>query len=193
MTRPNGSFLLSLISGPYHLSASAPGAVRTSTNLSVGNDSISGIVLPLERSTYPVTGTVLGEGIGTPLIGVTVAAGAVASTETGAGGHFRLNLPNGSYELSARPLLGPLALEFSAVTLSLSVNGAGTAVNFTLPEAAQSLEILAVDAETGLGIGGAEGSVTARTGFGGWNRSPSRRTEAERSRCRCPRATTRSS
>ncbi|HEV2165352.1 MAG TPA: carboxypeptidase-like regulatory domain-containing protein [Thermoplasmata archaeon] len=166
VTRPNGSFLLSLTSGPYRLTVSAPGAVRVSVALSVGNASIRGLVLPLDRTTYPVTGSVLAEGTGAPIVGASVSAGSTASTLTGPSGRFHLDLPNGSYDLSARPVPGPLALEFSPVTLVLSVNGAGATVNFTLPSAAQSLQILAVDAETGLGVGGAQGAVSGRTSAG---------------------------
>jgi hypothetical protein len=164
----NGTFTLLLEAGHYRVTARWPGAEVSGIDVSVTNASIAGLTLELNRTMYRVDGTVLGPGsvAGLPGVWVTVEGTGVAN-ETGTGGRFALELPNGTYEISAAPPEGSLlAAEFSPVREGLSVDGSGAVVNLTLPELEVAEEIVAVDSETGLGVAGAVGTVRGTTSLG---------------------------
>ncbi|MCI4360059.1 MAG: carboxypeptidase regulatory-like domain-containing protein [Thermoplasmata archaeon] len=166
VSRPNGSFVLSLVSGEYRITVSAQGAKTRSVALNVTSAAQTGLLILLDVTTYSVTGTVRSEANAAPLGGVWVSAGPTARYETGPNGRYQLSIPNGSYEISARPASIELGNEFAAVTIALSVNGGGTNLDLSLPPKGEGFQILAVDAQTGLGVGGAAGTVAGLTNFG---------------------------
>lgn len=163
---PSGAFTLSLTSGSFRLTATAAGAVARSLSVQVTNRSVAGLNISMDRTTYPVTGTVADARDGAPIAGVEVSAGATARNETGPAGRYHLALPNGSYLIQATPIPALLGAEFSPVTIGISIDGAGTTLDLTLPEKGASLQILAIDARTGFGIAGAAGTVQGTSRFG---------------------------
>ncbi len=164
----NGSFALLLEAGEYRLTAKSQGAQVAGVDVTVTNASVTGVTFALLRTTYRIFGSVLGLGGagGLPGVWVTVEGTSVAN-ETGAGGRFALELPNGTYEIAATPPEGSLlAALYSGVREGVSIDGAGAVVNLSLPEREVAEEIVAVDSETGLGIVGAVGIVRGTTSFG---------------------------
>ena len=106
----NGSFSFTVPNGSYQLTATLSGYAASSANVSVSGQNVTGVSLVLHPTppppvgTYSVTGAVTDSTTGTPLSGATVTAnstGAPTATTTTVNGTYFLDLPNGSYVLTA--------------------------------------------------------------------------------------------
>ncbi|MCI4347334.1 MAG: carboxypeptidase-like regulatory domain-containing protein, partial [Thermoplasmata archaeon] len=166
LSQPNGSFALLVPSGVYRLTASANGARPAILSVTVRNASVTGIVVRFDPNLFLVQGAITGEGTHRPVAGASVRWGSSGFAITGPSGGFVLGLANGTYELSATPVLAPSATEFGVARLTLVVDGRSQWANLTLPANLRTTEVRAVDALTGLGIPAALGTLSGTSAFG---------------------------
>jgi hypothetical protein len=164
---PNGSFVLTVQPGSYTLVVGGPGARTAEVGLAVGNGSVSGIVVRLDRMAYTIAGTVTVLGASGGLGGISVDAEGVASALSGVDGRYALALPNGSYTLSVGPRTAPLLGEVGSVELGLTVNGGGTASeDVALPALGAPVTIEVVDGPGGHPVDGAAVTVVGGASLG---------------------------
>jgi hypothetical protein len=164
---PDGSFVMTLQPGRYALVADGPGARTSEVGLTVGNASVSGITIRLDRREYTIAGTVTVLGGSDGLGGISVDAGDAGSVVSGVDGSYRLALPNGSYTLTVGPVGAPLAGEVGSVELGLTVNGAGTtSEDVALPTVGAPVLIEVVSGDSGRPVGGAAVTVMGGAALG---------------------------
>jgi hypothetical protein len=123
-TGPDGTFSATVLSGDFSVSASAFGYVSsTPVAVSVDVDETETVAITLEAApTHDVTGTVLFEGSGDPVVGapVTLRGSPFEPAATGADGTFSFaDVPEGTYSLSVE--LGGCAASYDG---ELVVDGA---------------------------------------------------------------------
>jgi hypothetical protein len=163
---PNGSFVVTLQPGPYNLVVGGPGARTTEVGVTVGNASLSGITVRLDRMMYTIAGTVTVVGGNDGLGGISIDAGSAGSTVSGVDGRYQLALPNGSYTLRAEPSVGPLSGEVGSVQVGVTVNGGGSTADLALPSVQATVTIVVVGPVDSAPIEGASLTVEGGSSLG---------------------------
>jgi hypothetical protein len=170
-TNRSGEYRLSAPNGSYTMIVAAAGYLpRDRTVVVNGTPVLEDVSLDPQavNGTFPISGTVTDRATGASLGGAFVGVTGGASTVTNATGSYRLNEPNGSYQLAAS-LAG-----YRPAGANATVQGAETFLNFSLARAPPSqFQLLGtVSSEsTGAPVVGAivtlDGGIASRTNGSG--------------------------
>ena len=162
----SGDFELTLAWGTYQISASAPGYVTTSRNVTV-ESAVAGIDLVLAVQTFAVHGFVRSGLTGLGVAGVDINAGNQTLGVSGADGAYSLALSNGTHPLVAA---GPSP--YQHLSFEVTVTGAAQTVPILLYPLAVTVDGAVVNALNGLAVPSASVTVTGTTVQGTpWNLS----------------------
>ncbi|MCI4319945.1 MAG: carboxypeptidase-like regulatory domain-containing protein [Thermoplasmata archaeon] len=159
-----GAFNLTLYYGTFSIVAAAPGYHPAQATVFV-HSPISGLALLLATMTYPVQGVVKDRSSGAAVPSAQIAGGGIAAVTTDAAGYFKLDLANGSYDLTAEGPNGS-SVAYNWVNFTIQVNGAPVRHDLSLVPSGYAILGLVVDGLTGLPIGGASVSVLGNSSTG---------------------------
>jgi hypothetical protein len=162
LTLPNGSFRLEVRWGTVTVYTGLAG--YTSANATfVVHAPVSGVDFRLSLATYGVHGVAFDGGTGAGVAGVAIAKGVTVLTDSGPDGAFSLALPNGTTELTASLATGGV-VQYRSVPFTVTVQGAATVADVTLPRSVVPLDGVVVDAQSGAAV--PDASVVLWSGTG---------------------------
>ncbi len=101
-TGSTGTFSFNVYNGTYSLMAIYPGMKSYTTTVTINGSSNKTVIISLTPFTYTASGTVTysNNGVSTPVTNAEIVAGNQTVTTTSTG-HYLINLPNGTYVLTA--------------------------------------------------------------------------------------------